>query len=444
MENDFILMSEMREIVQSSLMYAKKLGANQAEIGINIEKGSSVKACLGETREIKYKHEKNLGVAIYKDRKKGTASTKNLSLNSVKMAIEAAYKIAEYTMEDPFSGLADARHMSDQIPDLKLYNPTKITTEEAAVLALKSEEAALQIDSVRVHPLGSIFTQSKRFHAYGNSHGFLGECPSTRYSISCEVVVKSNNALQKGLDFSVVRNFQDLDHPSIIGKRSAKKAIQKLDPRKIKTCRAPVIFSAEIANGLLEPFVAAISGNNIWREASFLAGKLGERVFPNFIHIDDDPHLLNGLGSAPFDQEGVLTKKNSLVKSGILQNYILDSYSARKLGMEITGNAGGVHNLLVQNTEDNLDSLLKLMGNGLLVTELLGQSTNLITGDYSQGVSGFWIQEGRILYPVNEVVISGNLRDMLANIIAIGRDVNPRSYIRSGSILLDEFIIAGS
>ena len=319
-----------------------------------------------------------------------------------------------------------------------------MTPEEAILFAKECEESARAFDAKIVNSEGATFSTHKRFRVYGNSQGFIGAYPSSRHSLSCTVIGKDKDSMQRDYDFTLARDYCDLDPGRAVGQRAALKTLRRLNARKMKTREASVIFSAEIAGSLFSHFIGAISGGNLYRKSSFLLDCLGKKVFPDFLQITEMPHLLKGLGSAPFDQEGVATYEHDIIRDGVLQSYVLSSYSARKLDLKSTGNAGGVHNCLISHQDKDLSDLVQAMGTGLLVTELIGHGINLTTGDYSRGAAGFWVEGGQIQYPVEEITVAGNLKDMFARLVAVGSDIEHRSNILTGSVWIDRMTIAGS
>jgi PmbA protein len=435
---------ELKNVVDSVLSDAKRLGATAAEVGIGVSSGLSASVRLGTVENIEFSHDKTLSLTVYKGKKKGSTSTTDIRPEALRASLEAACRIAEYTEEDPFSGLADRENIATVLPDLDLYHPWDIKAEDAINWAQQCEDAARSHDSRITNSEGASFSSYTGFRIYGNTHGFIGSYPSTQYSMSCSVIGQMGQSMQQNYDYTVARDGQDLESFTLVGVRAAERTISHLNARKIKTTKAPVIIHASIAPGLLNQFISAISGGNLYRKSSFLLDHLGKQVFPDFITIEEIPHLLKGLASAPFDQEGVATYSHRLVENGILKSYVLGSYSARKLGLKTTGNAGGIHNIRISHSDLDLNGLIKKMGKGLLVTELMGHGINLVTGDYSRGAAGFWIENGEIQFPVEEVTIAGNLKDMFLNLAYIGNDLEKRSSILTGSLLLDNMMIAGS
>lgn len=431
------------ELVERLLNESKKLGADAAEVGVSQDIGLSASVRLGVVDTVEFNRGKSFGITVYKNKRKGSVSSTDIHWSSLVASLEAACKIAEYTEEDPSAGLADPDCLAKTIPDLDLYHPANISAEQAVALAKDCEAAALNFDPRITNSEGATFSTNTHYRVYGNTEGFLGAYPSTRYSLSCVVIAKEQDAMQRDYDFSAARDSKDLLSGLEIGQRAADKALKRLNARKIKTCQAPIIFVADIAGSLISHFIAAISGGNLYRRTSFLNDYLGKSIFPEFIQIQEMPHLLKGLGSAPFDQEGVATQRHDIIQAGILKSYVLGSYSARRLGLKTTGNAGGVHNLKISNSDKDLNGLLREMNSGLLVTELIGHGVNIVTGDYSRGAAGFWVENGQIQYPVHEITIAGNLKELFSGIVAVGNDIERRGTIFTGSILLPRMTIAG-
>ncbi len=432
-----------KDTIAGLLEEAKNKGATQAEVQIHYQSGLSTTVRMGAVDTVEFNKDKSLGLSVYKGNRKGSVSTTDFSKEALSTALEAALRIATYTEEDKFSGLADPHQLATSIPDLNIYYPADITPEQAIEWATVCEDAARAADPRITQSEGATFASHAVMHAYGNSHGFINAFPTTRHSLNCVVVGESKGLLQRDYDFSLVRDIKDLTPATTIGRLAAERTIKRLDARKIKTRQAPIIFSKEIAGGLWSQLIAAISGPNLYRQSSFLLNHLGKTIFPAFVHIEEVPHLLKGLASAPYDHEGVLTTRHDIIREGVLETYVLDSYSARKLGLRTTGNAGGVHNLQVNSGELGLEDLLQKMDTGLLVTSLMGQGVNLVTGDYSRGASGFWVEQGVIQYPVEEITVAGNLKEMFMQILDIGSDIEKRSHILTGSILIENMMIAG-
>ncbi|MDX1252363.1 MAG: metalloprotease PmbA [Gammaproteobacteria bacterium] len=435
--------AQLEALVHDILAEAHAQGASAAEAGVSLETGLSVTARLGEVETIEYNRDKGLGVTVYFGGRKGSASTSDFSPEAVRETVRAACGIARYTAEDEYAGLADAALMAREIPDLDLCHPWDISAEQAIELARQCEEAARGFDARITNSEGASLSSHQGYRVYGNSHGFIGAYPSTRHSLSCAVIGGEGEQMQRDYWFTVARASGDLEAAQQVGQRAAQRTLRRLDARRLPTCQAPVIFSAEIATSLLSHFTSAIRGGALYRKASFLLDHLDKQVFPVHVHIHEQPHLKKALASAPFDNEGVATRARDIVRDGVLQGYVLDSYAARKLGMQTTGNAGGVHNLIIDPGALDLSGLLRRMNKGLLVTELMGMGVNTVTGDYSRGAAGFWVENGEIQYPVEEITIAGNLRGMFMRIAEVGNDVEVRGSIRTGSILIEEMTIAG-
>ncbi len=431
------------QAVQQALAVARRLGASAAEASASLDSGLSVNVRLGEVETLEYHRGQNLSVTVYQDHAKGSASSADLSEAAVEEAVAAALRIARHTSSDPCAGLADPALLAREFPDLDLYHPWDIDAAGAIALAQACEAAGRSLDARITNSDGASVDAFAGVSAYGNTHDFLGVRRGTRHSLSCSLIAADDGGMQRDYWYTVSRVPDELEAAETVGRRAAERALRRLGARKLDTRRAPVLFAPELSRGLLGHFVAAISGGALYRKASFLLDALGQPVFPDFVHIHEDPFLPRALGSAAFDQEGVATRRRDLVAGGVLQGYVLASYSACKLGLQSTGNAGGVHNLLIDPGDDDLDGLLRRMGTGLYVTELIGHGVNTVTGDYSRGAAGFWVEDGVIQYPVEEITIAGNLRDMFRGLLAVGRDVDCRGNIRTGSWLVEEMTIAG-
>lgn len=435
-------LEQLKQISQDIIQLARQSGASSAEAEVSFGTGQNVSVRQGETENIEYNRDKGCSVTVYFGQRKGYASTSDLSLQALKDTVEAACNIAKYTAEDPFCGLADAERMATEFPDLSLHHPWAIDVEQALALASRCEAAALAVDARISNSEGaSIYSQSGAF-AYANSHGFVGGYPSSRHSISCSVIAESNNQMQRDYWYSSARDAQDLESPEQVGQIAGSRTVKRLDARAIKTGQYPVLFEAPLASGLIGTLLSAISGGNLYRKSSFLLDSLGQTIASPLLHIDEDPFIRKGAGSSPFDNEGVACQQRTLVENGVLQGYLLGSYSARKLGMQSTGNAGGAHNILVRSTGHSLQQLLQTLDTGLLVTELLGHGMNMITGDYSRGAAGYWVEKGVIVHPVEEITIASNMQEMLKGIIAVGNDIIPNSSKSTGSILIDKMTVA--
>lgn len=440
--------STYHDALEFILKEAKEKGATAAEAGFSIDSGLSVTVRLGEVETIEFSRDKGLGITVYKGNQKGSVSTTELDQQSLKNTVEVACRIAGYTEADPYAGIAEKEHLATDIQDLNLYFPEDIQPEQAVEFALQCETAARDFDKRIVNSDGATYSFNRRYKAYANSHGFLAGYPSSRYSASCVVIGKEDglDALQRDYDYSIAREQGALERLEAIGKNAAKRTLKKLGARKIKTTQCPVLFRSDVAGSMLGHFISAISGGSLYRKSSFLLDHLGKKVFPEFVQIEENPYLLKGLGSAPFDGEGVKTQHRQIIKDGHLEGYVLSSYSARKLGLQTTGNSGGVHNLSIQPSSADLDfqSMIKKMDTGLVVTELMGHGINITTGDYSRGAGGFWVENGEIQYPVEEISIAGNLKNLFLNLAAVGGDIEKRSNILTGSLLFENMMVAGN
>ncbi len=436
--------SRLEQLVSELLAEAKRQGASAAEAGVSSDTGLSLTVRMGDVETIEHTRDNGLGVTVYFGQSKGSASTTDLSPQAVRDTVKAACDIARYTTEDSCSGLADADLMARDLPDLDLYHPWEIDVDAAIELGKACEDAARGLDRRIVNSEGASLNTHAGLHVYGNSHGFVGGYPTSRHSLSCAVISQEGDTMQRDYWYTVGRAAADLEPAAQVGQQAARRALARLGARKISTREAPVIFQPEVATSLLRSFTGAIRGSALYRKSSFLLDHLDKKIFPDFVRIHENPRLVKGLGSAAFDGEGVATKAKDLVCDGILRSYILSSYSARKLGMQTTGNAGGVRNLAIEPGALDLDDLLKEMDSGLLVTEMMGHGVNMVTGDYSRGASGFWVERGEIQYPVEEITIAGNLKQMFQQLLAVGRDQECRGNIRTGSWLIENMTIAGS
>ncbi|WGE34673.1 metalloprotease PmbA [Actinobacillus genomosp. 1] len=434
---------ELRQAVEFALNVAKKSGA-QAEVGVTKVAGLSVSTRLEQTENIEFNNDGSLGISVYVGKRKGNASTSDLQPQSIQRAVESALAIAKYTSEDECAGLADKEMMAFEAPDLELYHQADISVEQAVELALETEHYALNTDERIVNSEGATFNSHSGVRVYGNTHGMLQSYLSSRYSISCSVISAYEDQLERDYEYTISREFDKLQLPEWVGRQAAFKAVDRLNPQKIKTCEVPVIFYNDVATGLIGHLAGAISGGALYRKSSFLLDKLGTQILPSWFAISERPHLLRQLASSAFDSEGVITQDREIITDGVLQTYLMTSYSARKMGLKTTGHAGGIHNWLVKpNRTGGLDTLLKEMGTGLLVTEFLGSAINAVTGEYSRGAAGFWVENGEIQYPVAEITIAGQLQEMYKNLIAVADDIEHRSNIQTGSILLDKMKISG-
>jgi PmbA protein len=435
---------DLESIIERALEEARSRGASQAEAAVSQDTGLSVGVRLGEVETLEHQRDRSMGITVYFGQRKGSASTADFSPDAVRATVAKACSIARFTAEDACSGLADAHLMAKSPPNLDLAFPWNVGADRAIEIAKSAESAALAFDSRINNSEGASVSTHQGLHVYGNTHGFVGGYPTTSHSLSCVVLAGTGDEMQRDYWYSSSRDWRELDEPEAIGREAARRTIARLEPRKLSTRRAPVLFVPEIARGLIGHFTAAIRGSSQYRESSFLLKSVGQQIFPKGFSIAERPHIPKAMGSAPFDDEGVATRDRELIADGVLTGYILSSYSARKLGLQTTGNAGGAHNLIVAATSSGgLPAMLRQLGTGLLVTELMGQGVNMVTGDYSRGAAGFWVERGEIQFPVAEITIAGNLREMFAGIAAVGDDIDTRGGIRIGSILLQEMTIAG-
>ena len=435
-------LDEIKQMSEDVLKVAKNLGASAAEAELSLSIGQNVSVRLNEVENIEYNRDKGMSVTVYFGQQKGHASSSDLSQQALKDTVAAACNIAKYTAKDEFCGLADAQLMAKHIPDLALHHPWHISVDEAILLAQACEAAALSVDARITNSEGASVSTGEGYFAYSNTHGFTGGYPSSRHGLSCSVIAESADNMQRDYWYSTARAASDLQTPADIGQMAGVRAIRRLNSRKISTCQVPVLFEAPLASGLISTLINAISGGSLYRKSSFLLDSLGKQIASPLLNIVEDPHLKKGLASSPFDNEGVATQARQLVKDGVLQGYVLASYSARKLGMQTTGNAGGNQNLIVQSGSHDFAGMLRQMGTGLLVTELLGSGVNMVTGDYSRGAAGFWVENGVILHPVEEITIASNMADMLKMIVGIGTDVLIQSSKQVGSILIERMTVA--
>lgn len=438
-------LEDLRQMSTDVLRLARMAGASAAETEISLGVGQNLSVRLGEVETIEYNRDRGVSVTVYFGRRRGHASTSDLSPQALRDTVDAACSIARHTADDPCCGLADAELLARDIPDLDLYHPWDLPVEQGLELARTCEAAAMAVDPRINNSEGAAVSTYAGLFAYANSHGFNAGYPSSRHSLSCSVIAESGDSMQRDYWYSTARAQADLEPAQAVGRRAGERTVRRLGARRVKTGRVPVLFEAGVAAGLLAHFVSAISGGSLYRKSSFLLDSLGKPVFAPHIRIAEQPHLPRGLASAPFDNEGVATRTRDVVTDGVLQGYMLSSYSARKLGLASTGNAGGNHNLILQGgREVDFTGLLHTMHTGLLVTELLGHGVNLVTGDYSRGAAGFWVENGEIQYPVEELTIAGNLADMFRGIVAVGSDVLVQGSRQTGSILVDRMTVAGA
>lgn len=434
---------ELTTLVDNILSEAKRQGADQAEVSASMEQGLGVSVRKGELENLEFNQDRGFGITLYVGKRKGSASTTDSSPNAIRETVAAAKGIAKHTEEDPYSGLAEASLMPAETVELDLYHPWDIEPEQATAMAVECETAGLAVDKKLTNSDGAQISSQQALRIYGNSHGFIGAYPSTRHSLSCVLIGEDNEGMQRDYWYSLSRRWQDLEAAADIGVKAGERTVQRLSPRKAPTGKYPIILAPNLAAGLIGHLNGAIGGGSQYRKASFLLDALGQQVLPSWLTLREESKMARGLASAYFDGDGVATRDNVFVEQGQLSSYILSTYSARKLGLATTGNAGGVHNLHLDAPTQPLSKLLAQMGNGFLITELMGQGVNGVTGDYSRGASGYWVEDGEIAYPVAEFTLAGNLKDMLLNIVALADDIDMRSSIRAPSMLLETMTVAG-
>ena len=432
----------LEEAVSQALEFAKSR-CDSAEVAVNKSTGLSVSTRNGEVENVEFNSDGALGITVYHRQRKGSASSTDLRPEAILQTVQAAIDIAQYTSEDPYAGPADKDLLAFDAPDLQLFQATHIEPDEAIKLAAAAEMAALNVDPRIVNSEGGSFNGHYGIRTFGNSHGMLKSYCSSRYSMSSCVIAEQDGDMERDYAYTVARSLAGLESAEWVGKECARRTLARLAPRKLSTMKAPVIFSAEVATGLFGHLVGAISGSSIYRKSSFLLDSLGKQILPDWLDITERPHIIGGLASTPFDSEGVRTSERRIIESGVLQTWLLTTYAARKLGLKSTGHAGGIHNWHIPGQGLSFEAMLKEMGTGLVVTELMGQGVSAMTGDYSRGASGFWVENGEIQYPVSEITIAGNLKDMWSNIVTVGDDIELRSNIQCGSVLLPEMSIAG-
>ncbi len=443
LDNRFDLATECQAMAEHVLAAAKAKGATAAELDIDKSMGLSVEVRMGQVDKLQYHRDQGINLTVFFGHRKGYASTGDFSPQALADTLEAACRIARYTSEDAFNGLADAERMATAFPKLDLYHPWALNADMAIDMALQTEAVAREHDARITNSEGAGVDSYAGMSLYANSHGFMGVSHSTRHSLSCSVVAQDGDSMQRDYWYSVSRVPGLLESADSVGAEAAQRTVRRLNARSLSTREAPVLFVPQMARGLIGQLVSAISGGSQYRKASFLLNSIGQQAFPDFVHLREDPLIRQALGSRSYDAEGVATQARDIVKEGIIQGYFLGSYSGRKLGMPSTGSASGVTNLLLADTGTSFPDLLAQMGTGLMVTELIGNGVNGITGDYSRGAVGYWVENGMIVHPVEEVTIAGNLKAMFKGIVAIGDDVDERGSIRTGSILIDKMTIAG-
>ncbi|MBD8598204.1 metalloprotease PmbA [Pseudomonas sp. W2Oct36] len=434
----------LQQQVEQIVAEAKRQGATACEVAVSLEQGLSTTVRQREVETVEFNRDQGFGITLYVGHRKGSASTSASGPDAIRETVAAALAIAKHTSEDEASGLADAALMAKDQPNFDLYHPWDITPEQAIERALVCEAAAFDADSRIKNADGTTLNVHQGCRVYGNSHGFIGGYASTRHSLSCVMIAEGEGQMQRDYWYDVNRRGELLMDARLIGQKAAERAASRLGARPVPTCEVPVLFSAELAGGLFGSLLGAISGGNLYRKSSFLEGAIGQRLFPEWMTIDERPHLVGAMGSSAFDGDGLATYAKPFVENGDLVSYILSTYSGRKLGLPSTANAGGVHNLFVSHGTEDQAALIRRMGRGLLVTELMGSGLNMVTGDYSRGAAGFWVENGEIQFPVQEVTIAGNMRDMFKQIVAVGSDLELRSNIRTGSVLIEKMMVAGS
>ncbi len=437
-------LTQLQEMSDRVLQLAKDAGASAAEAEVSLGFGQNVSVRMNETETIEYNRDKGVSVSVYFGQQRGHASTSDLSPQALYDTVSAACNIARYTAKDEFCGLADANLMAKKIPNLDLHHPWVLNVDQAIDLAKVCESEARGVDARITNSEGAAVSTYEGMFAYANSHGFNGGYATSRHSLSCSVIADDGqDNMQRDYWYSTARDAKDLETAEYVGRLAGERTVRRLGSQRIKTAQVPVMFDASISAGLISHLISAISGGSLYRKSSFLLDSLGTQVMSPHITIEEQPHLLKGLSSSPFDNEGVATYPRTLVKNGVLEGYVLSSYSARKLGMTTTANAGGNHNLIVSHGDLDFNGMLKAMGTGLLVTELLGHGVNMVTGDYSRGAAGFWVENGVILHPVEEITIAGNLREMFKQIVAVGSDVLIQGSKQVGSVLIENMTVAG-
>ncbi|ENM5733345.1 metalloprotease PmbA [Vibrio mimicus] len=436
-----------RQELEAAVAKALEMAAassDAAEVAITKSTGLSVSTRMCEVENVEFNSDGALGITVYRGQRKGSASTSDLSEKAIQQTVLAALDIAQYTSEDPYAGPAPKELMVQDIPDLDLFHPDEPNPDVAAQIAIAAERAALGYSKKIKQSDGGSYDSHYGVRVYGNSHGLLASYASSRHSISCSVIGEGRNGeMERDYSYTVARHRDDLWTPESVGLQAAENTVSRLDPQKLKTGQFPVMFAADVATGLIGHLVMAISGGNLYRKSSFLLDHLGKTILPTWFNISERPHVMRGLASSPFDSEGVRTQDLEIITDGVLVTYLLTSYAARKMHMTPTGHAGGIHNWYVKSTGQNYQQMLKELGTGLLVTEVMGQGVNVVTGDYSRGAAGFWVENGEIKYPVSEITIAGNLKQMLQQIVAVGSDIETRSQIQTGSILIESMKVAG-
>lgn len=435
--------NELKQLAEDIIQKALQKGATAAETGVNRGTGLSTEIRMGEVDTLEYNQDQSLNMTVYFGQRKGSASTADLSPKAIEETLDAACRIAKYTSEDEFAGLADENLMAKSFPDLDLYHPWDISADDAIKLAIDCETQALNADERITNSDGAYFHTYAGTGVYANSHGFVGATSGSQHNLSCSVIAEADGNMERGYEYDNSRVYGNLKSAKDIGDLAAERTLKRLGGQVIKTQQANVLYSPQMARSIIGHFANAVSGGSLYRKASFLLDSLGETIFPEFINLHEQPYISQAAGSIAYDKEGVATREQHFVKEGVVENYVLGSYSARKLGMQTTANQGGAHNLILDSTGQSFDELLKQMGTGFYLTDLMGSSVNMVTGDYSRGASGFWVENGEIQFPVKEITVAGNLKDMFLNVLAVGADVDNRGGTRTGSILIKDMMIAG-
>ena len=438
--------AEQRKTLENAVAQAlelAKVGADAAEVAVTKTTGISISTRFGEVENVEFNSDGALGITVYHQQRKGSASSTDLSPDAIARTVQAALDIARYTSPDPFAGPADKELLALDAPDLDLFHPAELDAERGIELAARAEQASLQFDPRITNTEGGSFNSHYGIKVFGNSHGMLQSYSSSRHSLSSCVIAEHEGDMERDYAYTIARDINELKTPEWVGEECARRTLSRLAPRRLPTMEAPIMFAAEVATGLFGHLVGAISGSSVYRKSTFLLDSLGKQILPEWLTINEQPHLLKGMASTPFDSEGVRTVERNIVENGVLQTWLMTSYSARKLGMQSTGHAGGIHNWRIAGQGLGFEDMLKKMGTGFLVTELMGQGVSGVTGDYSRGAAGFWVENGEIQYPVSEVTIAGNLKDMWSNLVTMGDDIELRSNIQCGSALLEAMKIAG-
>lgn len=441
---DVVLQQEQLKATVAKAIEMAKNRVEAVEVSINQSTGINVSTRLGETENVEFNSSGALGITVYQNQRTGSASTSDLSPQAVAETIDMAINIMNYTSPDPYSGLGDPNLMAFNPPDLDLFYPSDLNVDHAIKQAKQAETVALTYPQITSSD-GGYYDSQNTIHVYGNSLGMLQSYNSSSHSLSCSVIGEQNGQMERDYAYTTARDARDLLSPEWVGQEAARKTAAGLGARQIDTMQAPVLFTPEVAVGLIGHLVNAISGGAIYRKSSFLLDAIGQQIFPEWLTIHENPHILKGIASAPFDSEGTQTVKRNIIEHGVLQTYLLSNYSAKKLGLKSTGHASGIHNWLIAPSDTRLDfsAMLQKMGKGVVVTSLMGQGVNAVTGDYSRGATGFWVENGKLQYPINEFTIASNLKDIYAQIVAIGNDIERRTKIQCGSLLIETMSIAG-